>query len=271
MPRIVKFRTLAGAQRQLRGLHSVAPRVQGNNTATPPPAQYPCPYCTFWTTNESGRARHILGTPSCRRAQAADVEKARVAHQAARRVGLRLPLLAGLTQEDAIGADEEPMPWVRIDNPFVHSGDAPVPGSPVPTSPPTDAANDGAVAQNPEDGGRAGSTSQEGANGANSDADGEVDGEIGEGGEGGEGSEGGEGDGFDDECGQVHVEGYPDQRAGQPINGRRVEPLDLREYMRARGDFSNVVYFDIAKTLMTTKLTNVGRDVHLKSRAVSSL
>lgn len=196
----------------------------------------------------------------------ADIANVRAAHQAAWQVGLHLPLLTCLTKEDAAGAeDKEPMLWVRLDDPFADGGDAAVPSSPAPTSPRTEAAYNVAAAQNPEKG-RVDSTAWEGANGAESN----TDAKAGKGGEGSKSSEGVEDDGFDNECGQVHVEEYPNQRAGQPIDDSRAKPINLREYMHARGDFSNVDYFDISKTLMTTKLTDERRKVHLNSRVVSS-
>ncbi|KAG8725762.1 hypothetical protein FRC12_024060 [Ceratobasidium sp. 428] len=65
---------------------------------------------------------------------------------------------------------------------------------------------------------------------------------------------------------QVYTERFPDPRAGSPINNRVVEPLDLDAYMAKAGNLGNPDYFDTAELLMTTGLTNAGRDAHLKSR-----
>lgn len=256
MPRLIKIQTIAGAHRRLRGLHAVHNRGQGGaeGLPVPPPAQFPCPFCTFWTTNESGRTRHILSTPSCRDAQTADVEKARKARKAAQQVGVRLPLLSGLTLEDAAGTDQDTMPWVRLDDPLTYPGDANAPLAS--TTPPPEDANGEHEAESIEDS-RVDNTTGKGVDMVD-DVDGAGDAD----------DEGGDSDG---ECNEVHVEQYPDSRAGQPIDDSRAEPFDLRAYMRARGDFANADYFDIAKTLMTTKLTNDGREVHLKSRVVSSI
>ncbi|QRV89045.1 hypothetical protein RhiJN_17063 [Ceratobasidium sp. AG-Ba] len=65
---------------------------------------------------------------------------------------------------------------------------------------------------------------------------------------------------------QVFVEPFPDPRAGAPINDEVVPPLDLAAYMAKVGNLANPDYFDTAKLLMTTGLTNAGRDAHLQSR-----
>jgi hypothetical protein len=68
---------------------------------------------------------------------------------------------------------------------------------------------------------------------------------------------------------QVFVERFPDPRAGAPINDAVVAPLDLQSYMANSGNLGNPDHFDTAELLMTTGLTNGGRDAHLKSRLVS--
>lgn len=181
-----------------------------------------------------------MNTPSCRDAHAADVEKARRARLAAQRVGVRLPLLSGLTLEDAGDADDEVMPWVRLNDPLTPPEDAAPP--PAPTTPPTEDTNGECEAESLEENGVDSTTGE----GVDVDGDGggnDADDERGH---------------SDDECNQVHIEQYPDSRSGQPIEDSRAEPFDLREYMRAPGDFANANCFDIAKTLMTTKLTNDG-------------
>jgi hypothetical protein len=70
---------------------------------------------------------------------------------------------------------------------------------------------------------------------------------------------------------EVFVERYPDPRAGAPINDKIVAPIDLKAYMANSGDLGHPDHFDTAELLMTTGLTNGGRDAHLMSRLVSSL
>ncbi|QRW03219.1 hypothetical protein RhiLY_02218 [Ceratobasidium sp. AG-Ba] len=64
----------------------------------------------------------------------------------------------------------------------------------------------------------------------------------------------------------VYVELFPDERAGAPINDEFGQAPDLTAYMAAVGSLSNPDYFETAELLMTTGLTNTGRDEHLKSR-----
>ncbi|KAG8699840.1 hypothetical protein FRC09_006339 [Ceratobasidium sp. 395] len=65
---------------------------------------------------------------------------------------------------------------------------------------------------------------------------------------------------------QVFVERFKDPRAGAPINDKVAQPLNLKAYMASVGNLANSDYFDRAELLMTTGLTNTGRDAHLKSR-----
>jgi hypothetical protein len=69
---------------------------------------------------------------------------------------------------------------------------------------------------------------------------------------------------------QVFIERFPDPRAGAPINDKTVLPVDLKAYMANAGNLGDPDHFDTAELLMTTGLTNGGRDAHLKSRLVSS-
>ncbi|KAG9096299.1 hypothetical protein FRC06_008818, partial [Ceratobasidium sp. 370] len=65
---------------------------------------------------------------------------------------------------------------------------------------------------------------------------------------------------------QLFVKPFPDPRAGAPINNRVAEALDLGAYMASMGNLGNPDDFETAELLMTTGLTNAGRDAHLKSR-----
>ncbi|KAG8702720.1 hypothetical protein FRC09_004579 [Ceratobasidium sp. 395] len=65
---------------------------------------------------------------------------------------------------------------------------------------------------------------------------------------------------------RVFVEHFSDSHAGAPINDKVVQPLDLEAYMTSVGNLGNPEYFETAELLMTTGLTNAGRDAHLKSR-----
>ncbi|KAG8710043.1 hypothetical protein FRC08_017694 [Ceratobasidium sp. 394] len=65
---------------------------------------------------------------------------------------------------------------------------------------------------------------------------------------------------------QVYIERFPNHHAGAPINDELVEPLDLTAYMARAGNFGKPHYFETADLLLTTGLTNAGRDAHVKSR-----
>ncbi|KAG8707606.1 hypothetical protein FRC08_000391 [Ceratobasidium sp. 394] len=65
---------------------------------------------------------------------------------------------------------------------------------------------------------------------------------------------------------QLFVLRFPDPRAGAPINNRVAGPLDLKAYMASMGNLGNSDNLDTAELLLTTGLTNTGRDKHLKSR-----
>ncbi|KAG8732559.1 hypothetical protein FRC10_000849 [Ceratobasidium sp. 414] len=65
---------------------------------------------------------------------------------------------------------------------------------------------------------------------------------------------------------QVYIEQFLDPRAGAPINDEVVDPLNLDAYMARVGNLGKPHYFDSADLLLTTGLTNKGRDAHLQSR-----
>ncbi|KDN33716.1 hypothetical protein RSAG8_13196, partial [Rhizoctonia solani AG-8 WAC10335] len=64
----------------------------------------------------------------------------------------------------------------------------------------------------------------------------------------------------------LYVEDFPDPTAGAPISGEHVPPPDLDAYMRTCGPMADPEHFETAELLMTSKLTNVDKDRHLKSR-----
>jgi hypothetical protein len=65
------------------------------------------------------------------------------------------------------------------------------------------------------------------------------------------------------------VDAFPDHRAGAPISDKRRPEEDLRAYIQARGQLGKQANFETMELLMTTGLSNAGRDRHLKSRMVS--
>jgi hypothetical protein len=67
----------------------------------------------------------------------------------------------------------------------------------------------------------------------------------------------------------VFVEPFPDRRAGAPISDNSRPMEDLHTYLQARGQLGKQANFETMEMLMTTGLTNAGRDRHLKSRMVS--
>ncbi|KAG8706171.1 hypothetical protein FRC09_002544 [Ceratobasidium sp. 395] len=65
---------------------------------------------------------------------------------------------------------------------------------------------------------------------------------------------------------RVFIQPFSDPRAGAPINNRTTKAPDLKAYMAAMGNLGVSENFETAELLMTTGLTNAGRDRHLKSR-----
>ncbi|KAG8711880.1 hypothetical protein FRC08_015318 [Ceratobasidium sp. 394] len=65
---------------------------------------------------------------------------------------------------------------------------------------------------------------------------------------------------------QLFVEHFPDPRAGAPINNNVDETPDLGAYMASIGNLGDPDWFDTGELLLTTGLTNAGRDEHLQSR-----
>ncbi|EUC54041.1 hypothetical protein RSOL_027710, partial [Rhizoctonia solani AG-3 Rhs1AP] len=64
----------------------------------------------------------------------------------------------------------------------------------------------------------------------------------------------------------LYVEEFPDATAGAPISNERVPPRNLDAYMHACGPMADPEHFEVAELLMTSKLTDVDKDRHLKSR-----
>jgi hypothetical protein len=65
------------------------------------------------------------------------------------------------------------------------------------------------------------------------------------------------------------VEPFPDDRAGAPTSNNTRPEEDLRTYIEACGRLGKQANFENMELLMTTGLSNAGRDRHLKSRMVS--
>ncbi|KAG9086653.1 hypothetical protein FS749_003498 [Ceratobasidium sp. UAMH 11750] len=271
-----------------------------SNPTAPEPntrrARYSCPYCTMWCFNESGRARHIMSKPACAAAQAHDVEAARTAREATQRAGVRMPLRTGVSWADAEGADEFPFPLVWLNTPAegaVREGRV-------------DPSMEGATCEGGADGPMEGVmgesadvASEQGASTANAaeahnspprrrvtveEVPDKADNpalhmppghhailkEIGDGDNPATADAGEDvvdaGDDIYGECGEPFVESFSDPRAGTPINDSRAVPFDLRAYMKSVGVFASPKVFADVELLMTTKMTNEGRDNHLKSR-----
>jgi hypothetical protein len=70
-------------------------------------------------------------------------------------------------------------------------------------------------------------------------------------------------------CREPVVDAYPDDTAGAPISNDRYHAPDPRVYLKSCGRLARRVYFEDAELLMTTGLSNKGRDRHLRSRRVS--
>ena len=69
--------------------------------------------------------------------------------------------------------------------------------------------------------------------------------------------------------GDPFVERYPVASAGAPLNNDRAHIPDMEQYMRTCGTLADPDHFDVAELLMTTGLSNKGKDRHLKSNMVS--
>lgn len=69
--------------------------------------------------------------------------------------------------------------------------------------------------------------------------------------------------------GFTFVEAFPNPLAGSPINDKLAPKFDLRAYIESTGTLSNLDDFATLELLMTTGLTDAGRDRHLKSPLVS--
>lgn len=69
--------------------------------------------------------------------------------------------------------------------------------------------------------------------------------------------------------GWTYIEPYPDPLAGSPINDAVAPPVNLHEYVQGTGSLADLENFNTLELLMTTGLTNDGRDRFIKSRAVS--
>jgi hypothetical protein len=102
-----------------------------------------------------------------------------------------------------------------------------------------------------------------------------------EGGGGIKGEGGGEGKGQEqsspaqerkwDERFRAFVESFPDRSAGTPIGNKVKDKPDLNVYMRDCGPLGDRDVFEAAEVLMTTGLTDEGKDRHIKTKLVSTI
>jgi hypothetical protein len=70
---------------------------------------------------------------------------------------------------------------------------------------------------------------------------------------------------------RVFVEGFPNQSAGAPISNKLKDGPDLNVYMRDCGPLGDRDIFEAAEVLMTTGLTDEGKDRHIKTKLVSEV
>jgi hypothetical protein len=68
----------------------------------------------------------------------------------------------------------------------------------------------------------------------------------------------------------MYVEEFPETLAGAPVSNQRVPPLDLDAYMKTCRPMAKLEHFEVAELLMTSGMSNVAKDRHLRSRMVSS-
>ncbi|KAG8702241.1 hypothetical protein FRC09_004848 [Ceratobasidium sp. 395] len=178
---------------------------------------FPCYYCPYKARSEGGRCRHILLTPSCRRAdEEASMDTAlRVTEPSE---GEKLVAQTVIPDEKTYDGSPncDPVDFSQDDLIRLSQSPPPTPTRPAPPIPPLSADDSGPLEY--------------------------------------------------DARRQLFVERFPDPRAGAPIDDRVAEPLDTGAYMATVGNLANPDYFDTAELLMTTGLTNAGRDAHLKSR-----
>ncbi|KAG9078523.1 hypothetical protein FS749_009442 [Ceratobasidium sp. UAMH 11750] len=242
-----------------------------------------------------GSLAHIVRRGAQTRAR--DVESARQTREAARAVGVRLPLRTSVTWADAEGADEFPFPIVQLDVPMEDATQGatagmlgqedtpPAPSRTPPDTPMEDATHiapadvprredtSPAPPRTPSTASRHGVTIEEvedecphtppRSNAIIEEAEAEGDGNPPVVDADGGGDEGGDTHG---ECGEPVVEPFSDLRAGAPIDDSRAEPFDLRAYMKSVGHMASPKFFEDVELLLTTKMTNDARDKHLKSR-----
>ncbi|CAE6461732.1 unnamed protein product [Rhizoctonia solani] len=64
----------------------------------------------------------------------------------------------------------------------------------------------------------------------------------------------------------MYVKEFPEPLAGAPVSDEHVPPLDLGAYMKLCGPMAELEHFEVAKLLMTSGMSNVAKDCHLKSR-----
>jgi hypothetical protein len=67
-----------------------------------------------------------------------------------------------------------------------------------------------------------------------------------------------------------YIEPFPDPLAGAPISDEVLPPIDLEIYMRSCGEMAKPDNFEMAELLLTTGLTDAGKNQHLRSVLVSN-
>jgi hypothetical protein len=68
-----------------------------------------------------------------------------------------------------------------------------------------------------------------------------------------------------------YIEPFPNPLAGAPITDDVLPPIDLEIYMRSCGEMGKPDSFEMAELLLTTGLTDAGKNRHLQSVLVSSI
>ncbi|KAG8705437.1 hypothetical protein FRC08_001673 [Ceratobasidium sp. 394] len=200
--------------------------------------RFPCPYCGHLLKTESGRSKHIAKSPTCSRAEQSATTRTDAA-------------LAITTEEAEVEADLETDREAEVesfaDTSTTSGWQAPNSGSSSTSSRRSEA---GEVPR--------ALTECEGSHTTTNEPYQPPDSANGE-----------EPMRWDEKEGGF-VERFPDLRAGAPINNRVARVPDMDVYLAAAGNLADPFHFATAELLMTTGLTGMARDEHLKSHMVSN-